>query len=222
MKKIILTVYLTVSVLCLSAQNHRHFLPVTTESTVILREDNIMYEEKTVTTTDGSRFNTVNIINRKILYTIPKHLQKLDRDEIDMIMRQNKTIEKITWSWFIVWNTIYSKESVSNYFSFFAIKAALFSFIGMFLVVYLVVVGRFLRHNKMSISDALYVLEEKYLWIAIALGSGVISFALTMFFYDVSDVIFPLIYVPYSLIIGFISHLLTLWYRKYHPQKETD
>ena len=87
-KNLLFVVFLQIVCVFAYAQNHRHFLPLTTESIVINREYGAMYEFKITTTTDGSRFNTVNTINKKFLYTIPERLKVLDTDEIDCIMRK--------------------------------------------------------------------------------------------------------------------------------------
>jgi hypothetical protein len=219
MKTKILLLVLFMQIMCIFtyAQNHRHLAPLTTESVLIDREYGAMYEFKTTTTTDGSRFNTVNIINKRFLYTIPERLKVLYIDEIDSIMRKDHKIEMITWSCFIIWQTIYSKDSVSDKFSFFAVRVALLSFLGMFVGVWLM--GYLISKNLMGFQEMIFIMEEKYLWMVISMVPGIFSSVISMFFYD-THVILPFFYIPYSLFIGFILHLLILWYRKYYPNEE--
>lgn len=198
------------------AQNYRHSLPIRTENVVIIREWDDMYEEKTVTIGSHSEVtNTTYIetkIERKFLYTIPVHLKSLDREDIDQIMK-GKIIQKITWSWFIIWDTTYTKTKVFKKTSILAIKVAIYSFFS-FLIFVSILGFMFTRKG-----DLITVLEINYYWILFSAVIGFLTYPVGVFFMNYEkDFVFPFIFVPYSILIGYICHVSMMCYRRFYPE----
>lgn len=220
MKKLLIAIaYLLLAILSLPAQNHRHNIPINAKSVYLVRDVNSMYEEtytidRNVQTEPGI-YGNIEKTSRKYLYEIPSHLSRFENSIIDSIMKGN-TIQKLTWSWFIIWDTTFTKDGTKSSFSFDVIRNILFACI-LFLV-FMWLVGYIMPRTKPSFMDSIFIFELDALWwgmgAVIGLCGGIPSIISS------SQQLLPFAFIPYGVLLGYVLHRCIKLYRKYYPEEE--
>ena len=199
------------------AQNHQHFTPYRSESVRIIRIDTNIYKETTAVVIEG--LSSTTNVDVKVLYTIPKHLRKLDTETIDAVVRKNASFTTIRWSWFIIWEYTYTKIDICKKFSWVSIKNL---FIGycFLIILFLIVVfslAKSIKKGIMQLKSFPSVEDYKFdifLIFAYHLLIDIIAMIITVIQYPIIDLDVFFGFIVYNCVILVMLYLLNISYRK--------